>query len=224
MSLSSSLIRALDVLTLLAGSEEGLSTAEVATALEQPRSNGVRIVNTLIEHGLVARGTGRRLHPTPAFYDLCSRDRYGVLRRKYRPVLTRLSQEVNELVLLGLQEGNAIIHIDYIESDQRIRVAPSPVTRHDLRRNAIGKVALARRNDLLEEIDDPDLLAEIARVKRTGIGWNREETTKGVIVMAFPGFTNAPTEPIIAIAWPTSRFSEDAAAAAYRAAQGTLRK
>jgi DNA-binding IclR family transcriptional regulator len=224
MRLSTSLVRALDVLTLLAGSEDGLSTAEVVDALNEPRSNVVRIVNTLIQHGLIARGGGRRLRPTQAFYDLCSRDRYGVLRRRYRPVLASLAQEVNELVLLGLQEGNAIIHIDYIESDHRIRVAPSPVTRHDLRRNAIGKVALARRPDLMAEIDDPNVHAEIARVRRTGIGWNREETTEGVIVMACPGFTNVPTEPIIAVAWPVNRFSEEAASAAHRAIQAALRK
>jgi DNA-binding IclR family transcriptional regulator len=97
-------------------------------------------------------------------------------------------------------------------------------TRHDLRRNAIGKVALARRPDLLAEIDDPALLAEIAWVKRTGIGWNREETTKGVIVMACPGFANVPTEPIIAEAWHVNRFSEEAAAAAHRPIQAVLRK
>jgi len=222
MSLSSSLIRALDVLTLLAGCEDGITVGEIVGALGQPRANVVRIVNTLVEHGLVSRGPGRRLAPTAAFYDLCCRDRYGHLRHKYRPVLERLSKELNELVLLGVQEGNAIIHIDYIESDHRVRVAPSPVTRHDLRRTAIGKVALARRADLLADIDDAALLADLARVRRTGIGWNREETTGGVIVMACPGFSNAPTEPIIAVAWPTNRYCEAASTAAHKAILNAL--
>lgn len=228
MSLSTSLIRALDVMTLLAGSEDGLTVGEIVEALGQPRSNVVRIINTLVQHGLATRGAvkgnSRRLRVTSAFHELCAHDRYDKLRRKYRPIMELLAQELNELVLLGVQEGNGIIHIDYIESDHRIRVAPSPVTRHDLRRNAIGKVALARRPDLLADISDPQLLADLARVRRTGIGWNREETTEGVIVMACPGFSNAATEPIIAIAWPSHRFSEDEAAAAHRVMQDALRR
>lgn len=215
MPVSSSLIRALDVLTLVAGHPGGASIAEIVAALEQPRSNVVRIVNTLAQQGLVKR-SGRVFQPTDAFYDLCTRDRYGHLRRKYRALIRHIAEQMNELVLLGVQEGNAIVHIDYIESDHRIRVAPSPITRHDLRHNAIGKIALARRPDLIEEYaTDKPFLEELAQVRRQGIGWNREETTEGVVVMACPGYSNAASEPIIAVAWPKNRFSEAGAKQAF---------
>lgn len=217
MSNSTSLIRALDVLTVLSGHADGITTIEIVEALEQPRSNVVRIVNTLIQYGLIERTNGRRLKPTKSFYDLCTPDRYSHLRMKYRPVLAHLSKKLDELVLLGVQEGNAIVHIDYIDSDQRIRVAPSPTTRHDLKHNAIGKISLSRRPDLMVDIDDPEFADEIAKVQRTRIAWNREETTEGVIVMACPGFTNATTEPIVAVAWPKFRFSEVAAKEAHEA-------
>lgn len=218
---SSSLIRALDVLTLVAGRSDGISVPEIVAALDAPRSNVVRIVNTLIDYGLVLRDK-RRLRAARALHDLCAPDRHAGLRQRYRPVLERLASELNELVLLGLQEGDAIVHIDYIESDHRVRVAPSPVTRHDLRRNAIGKIALARRPDLLEQINDQVLLDELARVRRTGFVWNREETTEGVIVMAAAGFVNVPAEPIVAIAWPVNRFTEEKAEGAQRLVAVTL--
>ncbi|WP_306127194.1 IclR family transcriptional regulator C-terminal domain-containing protein [Roseitalea sp. MMSF_3516] len=198
-------------MTLIAGRPDGISVPEIVDALAVPRSNAVRIVNTLLEYGLIKRGNGRRLVPTQNFHDLCMPDRYGHLRQKYRTALAYIAGELNELVLLGLQEGQGIIHIDYIESDHQIRVAPAPVTRHDLRRNAIGKLALSRRTDLVEEIDDPAFVNELMRIRRTGVAWNREETTPGMIAMACPGFSNRPTEPIIAVAWPTVRFSEEAA-------------
>lgn len=219
---SSSLVRALDVLTLVAGRSDGITVPEITAALDAPRSNVVRIVNTLIDYGLVQRDR-RRLRAAAALHDLCAPDRHAGLRQRYRPVLERLAREVNELVLLGLQEGDAIVHIDYIESDHRVRVAPSPVTRHDLRRNAIGKIALARRPDLLEQISDTAFLDELARVRRTGFAWNREETTEGVIVMAAAGFVNVPAEPIIAIAWPVNRFTEAKAESAQRVIGATLR-
>jgi hypothetical protein len=37
-----------------------------------------------------------------------------------------------------------------------------------------------------------------------------------MIAMAVPGITNYPTEPIIVVAWPTLRFSENLAAQARR--------
>lgn len=212
---SSSLIHALDILTVIAGRPEGITIPEVVAALDAPRSNVVRVVNTLMDYGLVRREK-RRLRATQALHDLCAPDRHAVLRRRYRPVIEHLARELNELVLLGLQEGEGLVHIDYVESDHRVRVAPSPVTRHDLKRNAIGKIALARRPDLMKQIDDPALLSELERVRRSGIAWNREETTEGVIVMACPGFNNAPAEPIVAIAWPVNRFSEEKAAMAHR--------
>ena len=222
MSLSTSLVRALDVLTVVAGRPHGTSITELVDALEQPRSNVVRIINTLVQQGLVSR-EGRTLRPAEALYDLCARDRHGQLRTKYRPLLRHISSALNELVLLGVQEGNAIIHIDYIESDHRVRVAPSPITRHNLRRNAIGKIALARRPDLLAEFQaDKGFIEEIQRVRRTQIGWNREETTEGVIVMACPGYSNAATEPILAVAWPTNRFTEAKALEAHRLIRAAL--
>lgn len=214
MSYSISLIRALDVLAVLSGHANGITIKEIVEALGQPRSNIVRTINTLVQYGLIERTNGRRLIPTKGFYDLCTPDRYSHLRMKYRALLNYLSNELNELVLLGVQEGNGIVHVDYIESDQRIRVAPNPTTRHDLRHNAIGKIALSRRPDLLGEVDDPQFASELVSVRRTGFAWNREETTDGMIAMACAGFTNAPTEPILAVAWPSYRFTEENAALA----------
>lgn len=210
------------MLTLIAGRPQGATIVELTAALAQPRSNVVRIVNTLVQQGLAER-SGRLLRPTDALHDLCAKDRYGQLRNKYKPLLRTLSEGLNELVLLGVQEGNAIIHIDYIESDHRIRVAPSPITRHDLRHNAIGKLALSRRPDMIAGYAADSLfLEELAQVQRQRIAWNREETTEGVIVMACPGYSNATTEPILAIAWPTSRFNEDKAAKALKFVRSSI--
>jgi DNA-binding IclR family transcriptional regulator len=224
MAISTSLIRALDIMSVLTGHPSGITIKEIVEALAQPRSNVVRIINTLHQYGLIERTGGRRLVASKSFHDLCSPDRYSHLRMKYRPLLNFIAEQLDELVLLGVQEGNAIIHIDYIESDQRIRVAPSPTTRHDLSQNAIGKIALSRRPDLLEEMADDRLRQELIAVRRTGFAWNREETTPGMIAMASAGFTNAPTEPIIAVAWPSFRFSELKASEAQATIKDGLKK
>jgi len=195
------------VLTVVAGQSEGIQLPELVRAMHQPRSNVVRIVNTLALYGLIEKDRGS-LGLTAAFHDWAQRGRYSVLRAKYRPVLEAVAARTGELVLLGLHEGNGIVHIDYIDSDHAVRVAPAPVTRHNLRVNAMGKLALSRRPDLAAKIADAALQSELKTIRKTGVAWNREGSVKGMIALSCPGFTNLPTEPMLAVAWPAYRFSE----------------
>lgn len=205
--LSSTLIKGLDVLSLISAQERGLTVPELAQALDAPRSNIIRLLNSLQLYGLIHQ-TGRQWKSTAMFHSWVSRDRYHQMKSRYRPVLEKVARETGELVLLGMHEGNGIVHIDYIESDHAIRVAPAPQTRHNLRVNALGKLALSRRPDLEQSIEDPVLLKELQEVRDTGVAWNREESVQGMIALAHPGFHNIPAEPMIAVAWPIFRFSE----------------
>lgn len=184
-----------------------MSLPELVQALNQPRSNVVRIVNTLVAYGLVSR-MERRVKLAPGFHGWTQRNRHAGLRERYRPILKELASCTGELVLLGLHERGGIIHIDYIEADHAVRVAPSPVTRHNLRVNALGKLALSRRPDLAAGAAFAGMAAELEEVRRTGVAWNREESVKGMIALACPGLSNTPVEPMIAVAWPAYRFTE----------------
>jgi DNA-binding IclR family transcriptional regulator len=211
MDTASTVLKALDVLTILSGNSQGVPLPELAQALNQPRSNVVRLLGSLHSYGLVIR-EGRTWRTTPTFRDWSAPpNRYAALRRRYRPVIEEVSSATRELVLLGVHEGNGAVHIDCVETDHRVRVAPYPSTRHNLRHNAMGKLALSRRPDLAGRFPDPDFQRELERVRADGFAWNREETVRGVVSMAMPGFSNAPTEPMIIVAWPVFRFSETAA-------------
>ena len=210
MDSASTVLKALDALTILAGNGEGLPLPELSLALNQPRSNVVRLLGSLSTYGLVAR-EGRLWRTTQAFLDLTAPpDRYTALRRRYRHVLEAAAAATGELVMLGLHEGNGVIHIDNVESDGLIRLAPS-TTRHNIRYNALGKLALSRRPDLAAHFSDAAFHRELEQIRESGVAWNREETVRGMIAMAVPGYSNVPTEPMIAIAWPVLRFSETAA-------------
>ncbi len=209
METASSLVKAMEILRLLAAAERGLSLPELLLACDYPRSTAVRILNTFALLGYVER-RGRRHLLTDSFRALTQPGRHEALRRRYRPVLEKAAAEIGELVLLGLHEGNGIIHIDYIESDHAVRVAPAPFTRHPLPRTAIGKLALSRRPDLVARLRKPRLAEELAEVRRRGVAWNRGESVPGMIALAVPGFTNEPAEPMLCVAWPAARFTEAA--------------
>jgi DNA-binding IclR family transcriptional regulator len=222
METASTVIRALDLLTVLAGRRAGLTLPAIAQALNQPRTNVVRLLHSFQLYGFVRREGGLWCVTAASARWIQGMPRHEMARRRYRTVLEQIAEATGELVLLGLHEGNGVVHIDYIECDRRIRIAPAPDTRHGLRHNALGKLALSRRPDLAGRIRDARLQAELAEIRRTGIAWNREETVIGMVAMACSGFENTTTEPMLAVAWPTVRDSARKGEAVFRAIADAL--
>lgn len=220
-----SLIKALDMLTLLGANSGGYTAQELAEAMNQPRSTVIRVLNTLVEYGLV-RKQERSYLCTQAFSDWAQPNRHAAFCVKYRSVLEAVAAATGELVLLGLLDGAGVVHIDYIESDQAVRIAPAPVTRHNIRKNALGKLVLAQRPDLAERWlkEDVNFQNELEQITVTGIAWNREETVKGMIALACHGITDASTEPKIAVAWPAHRFTEAKGKAAIKVIRKACRE
>ena len=189
---------------------------DLVSGIGLPRSTVVRILQTLQDYGL-AEKQWAHYKLTTQFHAWSSPDRYTLLRARYRPILEAVSAEVKELVLAGLREGAAIIHIDYIEWDHAIRVAPTPHTRHPWHKHALGKLAMSLQPGVVERTRNRKLREELEEIQRTGVAWNREESEPGMIALATWGLRKSPTEPMIAVAWPKFRFSEKAAEKAIRA-------
>ncbi len=187
-----------------------MSMPELVEAMNMPRSTITRVLNTLMMYGLVEK-QDRNYCCGRLFDDWAQRDRHLILKRRYRPLLEELSRRTGELSLLGLHEGNGVVHIDYVESDQRIRVAPAPGTRHPLQVTAMGKLALARRPDLAKQFESPALQEELEEIRRTGVAWNREESVSGMVAMATYGFSDGITEPMLVVSWPVYRFTVEKA-------------
>jgi len=222
MDTTLTLLKALDLLTILAGRAVSMKVPELSQALNQPRTNVIRLLRTLELYGFVVREK-YLWRITPAFFAWATpAGRHQALRRQYRRVLEAVAERTGELVTLGVHEGNGVIHIDYIESDRLIRIVASPETRYTLRHGSMGKLALSRRSDLVAKIREARFQMELAEIRRTGVAWNREETVRGMIALACPGFTNNPTEPMLSVAWPASRFSERKAREAVRAIKDAL--
>ena len=222
METSSTVFKALDVLTIVTAYEEGVSLPDLAVALNQPRSNVVRIVRTLQQYGFVTQ-LGRLWIATTTFRSWsASTDRHHGFQRNYRPVLEALAAATGELVVLGLQEGNGILPLDAIESPDRACRAPLPRVRHSLRYSALGKLALSRRADLAVKFSDLAFQRELQEVRGNAVAWTRTDGMHATVAMAIPGFSNLPTEPMIGITWPEARFSKAAAEQARRVAATAL--
>ncbi|TYL49718.1 helix-turn-helix domain-containing protein [Nocardioides sp. BGMRC 2183] len=111
---SQTLARGLRALELVAGAQDGLSVQEIAGQLDVHRSIASRLLATLAEFRLVARGQDNRYRPGAGLAALAT----GVhltLREAADPVLRDLAAELNATVALLVIEGQEAVALSVVE-------------------------------------------------------------------------------------------------------------
>lgn len=222
---ATSLIKALDLLTVLARRAEGLTAPELVARLRLPRTSILRLLATLEYYGLVAH-EGRRWRTTERFHEWGRCDTHDELKRRYHDALRTIAARVGELVELGVGEGGGVRYIDWVQANHPITVDPRKSSLHPLHRTATGKLVLAQRPDLAAAVRDARLRAEIAEAGRVGVAWNRQESDPNIVAVATWAAPPGPTAPVICVKWPFFRFTESAAQralAAIRRAVATVK-
>ena len=211
--------RAASILRVLADAPEGLSLGRIAKAADLPRSTVQRIVAALATEGLVATGEGGvRLGP-----DLhrLARAAGGEPSRGLRPLMERIAAETGETVDLAILDGDAMLFVDQIVGDQRLRAVSRIGERFPLTVTANGKAALACLDEreaarrVLAEVERrgsggrrlPDLLAELDAIRSGALAVDENEHTDGICAFGFAtrdaeGVVHALSVPV-----PASRYA-----------------
>lgn len=212
-AVASSFIKGLDLMTVLARRPEGMSMALLTRKLNQPRTSVLRMLTTLEQYGLAARD-GRVWCATELFYQWRSRDTHQEIKHRYGRTLQAIADQVDELVGVGIGEARGVRYIHCASGAQPgILEAPSSEV-YPLHRTATGKLVLTQRPDLMDPKMDCRLQAEIEEARTTGIAWARRECTPFDIAFAVWGGVPSAITPIVFVAWPFFRFTEEKAARA----------
>ena len=218
--------RTLDVLEMLAASDEPIALADLARGLEATKSSVFRILMTLEQRGYVARdlASGRYRLGTRLPY-LGTRALQGMqLRHLARPALESLFHRFRETVNLGVREGTDIVYVDMIESDRGLRMAAGLGDRDPAFSTSIGKAILAflppeARARHLPAVLAPRtertitdfvvLDAELGEVQARGFAEDRGENEAGAHCFGAPIFdyTGVPIAAI-SVSAPESRIGE----------------
>lgn len=217
--IATSLLKGLDLLTLLARSPAGLTVPEVRRRLKLPRTSVLRMLGTLEQFGLIAHQE-KLWGTTERFHEWCSRDMYREIKERHHRALHAIAAEVDELVELGIGEGRGVRYIDWVQAAHPITIDPLKSALYPLHRTASGKLLLSQRPDLCAGLTDRRLLAEIDEARRTGIAWNRRESDPNITAVATWAGKPSGVTPMICIKWPFFRFTEAKA----RQALATIRR
>ena len=170
--------RGLDALTLVAGSDEGLSVGRIAAELCVHRAIAYRIVGTLEARSMVHRLPGGRVVLGGGALALAARSDLH-LRSRARPLLERLAGACGATAFLSVAQGEDCVAILTVEDDRAfLKVGYRPGSRHPLTRGAAGLAILAARP---ERSDDSE---PVRAARRGGCSVTRGELQRGAVGVA----------------------------------------
>lgn len=223
--------RVLDILEAFQTSQKPLSLTDLAEVAGIPKSSCHAIVATLIARGyLYSLTRPRALYPTRRMYDI-ARDIHekDPFVERMMPLLERLRDSSRETVILGKQQGDAVIYLQVVESPHSIRYSAKPGEFKPLHSSAIGKALMGSLKEpelrtALKSLDlkaatpatltDREALVEdILESRRRGYFLTRGENVPDVWAVSAFLTVNAQTLAV-AIAGPRHRMETSVAEAA----------
>lgn len=232
--------RAGAILRALEANPQGLGLGELATAVELPKSTAHRLVAALADEDLLVQGPGGKVRLGGGLARLAAAG-LEVLSGLLRPVLLELRRELDETVDLAVLEGAGVRFVDQLPAPRRLRATSAVGEIFPLHCTANGKALLAAMPDeqalaLLPErlprltrqtiVTRQAMRAELARIRTTGVAFDREEHTEGICAVgAAVGDASGPVAAI-SVPVPTQRFRgrERHLAAAVSGAAGYARQ
>jgi DNA-binding IclR family transcriptional regulator len=212
--------RAAEVLRALKD-DRGLSLGEIAKRIGLPRSTVQRLVNALIDEGLVVASSAEGgLRLGPEIQSLAAASRIAVADL-IRPVLEELSKKTGETVDLAVFREDHMLFIDQVVGTQRLRAVSAIGEVFSMTTTANGKAALALLDDeAVEAIATRELeareasrnairqlRAEIDRVREIGFALDLDEHTEGISAVGVAFRTPTGLIYAISIPVPSQRFA-----------------
>lgn len=195
--------RGLDILEFLAAQPYPIGIRDLAQQIELSPSTCHRLLQILQERGYVCQDTVTRhwmLGLKPLELGMRQLNKAG-LPSFARPHLVDLMRATHETVFLGVRDGDHIVYIDTILSEQAIRTDVTLGSRWPLHSGALGKVLLSALPETEIErilagplqaftpctiVDPPRLRDEIVQIRARGYALNHGETVSGIFCAAAP--------------------------------------
>jgi DNA-binding IclR family transcriptional regulator len=197
--------RALDILEFMAEHPRPFGATELSRILEIPLNSVFRILKRLTEREYAIQD------PLSGGYQLSTRvftlgmslyTRFE-LRQRARPHLEWLCAETEETVQLQVPHGDRVLVLDTVNPEVSFYLRVVPGSRVYYHANAYGKAMLAFMSE--EEVKAilparlpalttktitllRDLLAHLEWTRRTGLAYDDEEYTSGIICIGSPVF------------------------------------
>lgn len=190
--------KALDLMELFLKKEGELGLSELSELSGINIATANRIASVLVKRGYLKQRVKRGKYALGMIF----LDFSGIIRGRVKmrdialPLLNRLSQKLDETVLLVSWDGQEGTHTETVHADHALRIVPDEGTKFNLHSTGVGKVILANLSDAelekyyggkklerhtastITNLDD--LKRHLITVKEEGVGYDDEEQYLGV--------------------------------------------
>lgn len=171
--------KGLDILELLAATDEGLSQAEIAKALDRSPNEIYRMLDRLVRRGYVRRGAADRYELTLKLFELAhARPPLQRLLSQALPVMRRFAREAQQACHLATYDRGALVVAAQVDGPGYWNVSVRVGSRISLVDTGSGHVLLAfagaeERRLMLDEQEQPEKLSpaleeRLKRVRHQG--------------------------------------------------------
>lgn len=201
--------KGLDILELLAATEEGLSQAEIAKSLDRSPNEIYRMLDRLVRRDYVRRTSGDRYELTLKLFELAHAT--PPIRRlvsQSLPVLRRFARDSEQACHLVIHDRNILVVVAQVDSPGYWNVSIRVGSRISMVNTGSGHVFLAfaspeERELMLEDLEarmrehlTPALEKRLAKVREQGHETMASLQVSGVINLSVPIF--GPVGSVIA--------------------------
>ena len=145
--------RTIEILNLIASSQDGLTLNEIAKELNMPKTSAFDILETLVQLNMLYIKEQRL--KTYAIGNMYSKT--SLLLNSAGPIMKRLSQEIGTTTLLAKENNGSLLYTLKHEPAKKIIATPEVGEVAYLHSTSIGKAILAFSKHQLELIDKLDL-------------------------------------------------------------------
>jgi DNA-binding IclR family transcriptional regulator len=191
--------KGLDILELLAATEEGLSQAEIAKSLDRSPNEIYRMLDRLVRRGYVLRTNGDRYELTLKLFELAhARPPIQRLVSQALPVMRRFARAAEQACHLVIHDRNVLVVAAQVESPNYWGVSIRVGSRISMVNTGSGHVFLAfaaseERRLMLEEQGEgtaekilPSLVTRLKQVAAQGYESMASLQTRGVTNLSVP--------------------------------------
>ncbi len=197
-------LRPLTVLEYLVEAAQPQTLAQLAAAMQVPKSTLMRLLRAMEAQGyLLHMPAGRGYVPGNRATTLALRLLRGSnIRRECRAVLRHLVRELGETCNLTVPDAGRVLYVERIDTTAPLRMHLPPGSWVPMHCTASGKLFLAsmpllERRSILDQLqlqrhsprtitERRALEAELERIARRGVGIDNEEFVLGMVAVAVP--------------------------------------
>lgn len=196
--------QALDIVELLSHNSRSYGITELARVLSISTNTVFRILRRLTERGYTEQDASGGYHLSTQFFSLGMRlyNRFD-LRLRARPHLERLAEQTHETAQIHVPDKDCVLVLDCISPQAEFFLATTPGSRFLYHPNAFGKAILAFLDPatvkalVTEKLpaltphtitSRKDLLAQLDKIRQTGLAYDMEEYNLGFFCIGAPVF------------------------------------